>query len=54
MAVINATSDSFSDAGKYATVEALMERTHEVLAQCADILDIGGQSAMRYYTRGIA
>jgi dihydropteroate synthase len=46
MAVINATPDSFSDAGKYATVEARMERTREVLAQGADILDIGGQSAI--------
>ena len=27
MAVINATPDSFSDAGKYATLEARMERT---------------------------
>jgi hypothetical protein len=27
MAVINATPDSFSDAGKYSTVEARMERT---------------------------
>jgi dihydropteroate synthase len=35
MAVINATPDSFSDAGKYATVEARMERTREVLAQFA-------------------
>ena len=46
MAVINATPDSFSDAGKYATVEARMERTKEVLDQGADILDIGGQSAI--------
>jgi dihydropteroate synthase len=46
MAVINATPDSFSDAGKYATLEARMERTQEVLTQGADILDIGGQSAI--------
>jgi dihydropteroate synthase len=46
MAVINATPDSFSDAGKYATVEARMERAKEVLDQGADILDIGGQSAI--------
>jgi dihydropteroate synthase len=46
MAVINATPDSFSDAGKYTTVEARMERTKEVLDQGADILDIGGQSAI--------
>jgi dihydropteroate synthase len=46
MAVINATPDSFSDAGQYSTVEARMERTKEVLDQGADILDIGGQSAI--------
>ncbi len=46
MAVINATPDSFSDAGKYSTVEARMECTREVLAQGADILDFGGQSAI--------
>lgn len=46
MAVINATPDSFSDAGQYATVEARMARTREVLEQGADILDIGGQSAI--------
>jgi len=46
MAVVNATPDSFSDAGKYATVEARMERVREVLAQGADIIDIGGQSAI--------
>lgn len=46
MAVINATPDSFSDAGKYSTIEARMERTREVLSQGADILDIGGQSAI--------
>ena len=46
MAVINATPDSFSDAGQYSTVEARMERTKEVLDHGADILDIGGQSAI--------
>jgi dihydropteroate synthase len=46
MAVINATPDSFSDAGQYSTVEARMERTKEVLDKGADILDIGGQSAI--------
>lgn len=46
MAVINATPDSFSDAGQYSTLEARMERTREVIDQGADILDIGGQSAI--------
>jgi dihydropteroate synthase len=46
MAVINATPDSFSDAGAYATVEARMARAREVLEAGADILDVGGQSAI--------
>ena len=46
MAVINATPDSFSDAGAYASLDARMERTREVLEQGADILDVGGQSAI--------
>ena len=46
MAVINATPDSFSDAGAYSSIEARMERTREVLEQGADILDVGGQSAI--------
>ena len=46
MAVVNATPDSFSDAGQFTTVEARMERTREVVEHGADILDIGGQSAI--------
>lgn len=46
MAVINATPDSFSDAGEYATLEARMQRAREVVAAGADILDVGGQSAI--------
>ncbi|MBM3718633.1 MAG: dihydropteroate synthase [Actinobacteria bacterium] len=46
MAVVNATPDSFSDAGKYATLGARMERVGEVMDEGADIVDIGGQSAI--------
>jgi dihydropteroate synthase len=46
MPVTNATPYSFSDAGKYSTVETHMEPTSEVLAQGTDILDICGQSAI--------
>lgn len=46
MAVLNATPDSFSDAGRYATQDARMERAREVLDQGADVVDIGGQSAI--------
>ncbi len=46
MAVINATPDSFSDAGEFTTLEARMQRAREVVAAGADILDVGGQSAI--------
>ena len=46
MAVINATPDSFSDAGQYSTLEARMARAQEVVDAGADILDVGGQSAI--------
>lgn len=46
MAVLNATPDSFSDAGRYSTLDARMERAREVLDQGADVVDIGGQSAI--------
>lgn len=46
MAVVNATPDSFSDAGEYSTLDARMQRARDVVDQGADIVDIGGQSAI--------
>jgi dihydropteroate synthase len=45
MGVVNATPDSFSDAGRYPTVESRVERARELLAAGATIIDIGGESA---------
>jgi dihydropteroate synthase len=42
--VVNATPDSFSDGGRFAGVEAAVARGLELVAQGADILDIGGES----------
>jgi dihydropteroate synthase len=44
MAVINVTPDSFSDGGKYYTVDKALEQALKCIADGADILDIGGQS----------
>ena len=44
MAILNVTPDSFSDGGRYATADAAVARADELLAQGADILDIGGES----------
>ena len=42
--ILNVTPDSFSDGGKYNTVEKALEQAHKMIAQGAHLLDIGGES----------
>lgn len=44
MGVINATPDSFSDGGQFLSVDSALEQARRLIAQRADILDIGGES----------
>lgn len=44
LGVLNVTPDSFSDGGKYTTVDAAVSRASALIAQGADIIDIGGES----------
>ena len=44
MGVLNVTPDSFSDGGRWAAPEAAVSRARELIAQGADIIDIGGES----------
>jgi dihydropteroate synthase len=44
MGVVNVTSDSFSDGGRFLDVEAAIAHGRDLVAQGADILDIGGES----------
>jgi len=44
MGIINVTPDSFSDGGHFATVEAALAQADKLVADGADILDIGGES----------
>jgi dihydropteroate synthase len=44
MGVINATPDSFSDGGQFLSVDAALAQARSLIAQRADILDIGGES----------
>lgn len=44
MGIVNVTPDSFSDGGKYNTVELAIEHALQLIEQGADILDIGGES----------
>ncbi len=44
MGVLNVTPDSFSDGGSWAAPQAAAERGLELVAQGADIVDVGGES----------
>lgn len=44
MGILNVTPDSFSDGGRYADVDAAVERGRQLLADGADIIDIGGET----------
>jgi len=44
MGILNVTPDSFSDGGRYAGVEAALERAEQMVAEGAGILDVGGES----------
>jgi len=44
MGIVNVTPDSFSDGGSYFACDAAVEHANELLAEGADILDIGGES----------
>jgi dihydropteroate synthase len=45
MGIVNLTPDSFSDGGQYSTLSIALENAQTLLAQGADILDIGGESS---------
>jgi dihydropteroate synthase len=45
MGVVNATPDSFSDAGRHPTLESRVELARELIAAGATIIDVGGESA---------
>jgi len=45
MGILNITPDSFSDAGKYYGEDEAVERGKQMLADGADMLDIGGESS---------
>jgi dihydropteroate synthase len=51
MGVVNVTPDSFSDGGRYADSEAAIAHGRQLLAEGADILDIGGESTRPGATR---
>jgi len=44
MGVLNATPDSFSDGGRFADLDAALARARQLIADGADIVDVGGES----------
>jgi dihydropteroate synthase len=42
--VLNVTPDSFSDGGRFAAIDAALEHAESMVAEGADIIDIGGES----------
>jgi len=45
MGIVNVTADSFYDGGRYATTGAAVEQALRLVADGADIIDIGGSSS---------
>ncbi|MBD0384576.1 dihydropteroate synthase [Paenibacillus sedimenti] len=44
MGILNVTPDSFSDGGQYLAIETAVQRARQMIAEGADIIDIGGES----------
>ena len=44
MGIVNVTPDSFSDGGRHADAAAALAHCERLLAEGADMLDIGGES----------
>lgn len=44
MGIVNTTPDSFSDGGRYASVESALTHARRLIAEGAAIIDIGGES----------
>jgi dihydropteroate synthase len=49
MGILNVTPDSFSDGGKYMSVERALKHARLLIAEGADILDVGGESTRPGY-----
>ena len=51
MGILNVTPDSFSDGGKYNSVEAAIAQAKKMVADGAKIIDVGGESTRPGYER---
>lgn len=51
MGILNVTPDSFSDGGRYDSIDYALHRVEEMIAEGAHIIDIGGESTRPGYTQ---
>lgn len=50
MGILNVTPDSFSDGGKYNSIDQAIQHAREMVENGADLIDIGGESTRPGYT----
>jgi len=51
MGILNVTPDSFSDGGSYNQLDLALKHVEEMMAQGADIIDVGGESTRPGYIK---
>ena len=44
MGILNVTPDSFSDGGRFSTIDSALTHAREMVSGGADIIDVGGES----------
>lgn len=50
MGILNITPDSFSDGGRYKTLDDILYRVEQMMEEGADIIDVGGESTRPGHT----
>ena len=50
MGILNVTPDSFSDGGRFNSLDKALKHAEEMIAEGADVIDIGGESTRPGYT----
>ncbi len=50
MGILNVTPDSFSDGGKWNHTDRALKHAEQMIAEGAEVLDIGGESTRPGYT----
>ena len=51
MGILNVTPDSFSDGGKFNSIDRALKHTEEMIRDGAKIIDVGGESTRPGYTK---